>query len=262
MKKRIVLCVLLLLIVLAGLPAQAVTQLSIADFGDSALKDYLAVATPQHPWRLLAAIDYVEQGRVDQGDQQRLAQLKRSLVGGTVEEKLRNYGGGELYVGLVTDAMGRMEAVSRMFNERRCFPLPSWSDYMYENSWGAPRTYGGARSHLGIDLIVAKGTPVLSICDGTVTRKGWDDKGGWRIGVTDDKGLYHYYAHLSAYADVEIGDRVGVGQALGYVGSTGYGPEGTDNVMIPHLHVGLYENDVAVNPYPFLLAWEGSPYNQ
>ena len=39
-------------------------------------------------------------------------------------------------------------------------------------------------------------------------------------------------------------------QLLGYVGSTGYGPEGTDDQMIPHLHFGLYINDIAIDPYP------------
>lgn len=69
--------------------------------------------------------------------------------------------------------------------------------------------------------------------------------------------MYHYYAHLSSYADVEVGDAVSAGDVLGYVGSTGYGPEGTDDQMIPHLHFGLYVDDVAVNPYDYLRHWEG-----
>ena len=144
-----------------------------------------------------------------------------------------------------------------MTDPTRIFPLPLDSDYGYEDGFGDGRSFGGERSHEGIDIIVEKGTPVLSVCNGVVTQKGWLTLGGWRIGVTDAFGVYHYYAHLSSYADVEVGDAVSAGDVLGYVGSTGYGPEGTDDQMIPHLHFGLYVDDVAVNPYDYLRHWEG-----
>lgn len=145
----------------------------------------------------------------------------------------------------------------QMTDPTRIFPLPLDSDYGYEDGFGDGRSFGGERSHEGIDIIVEKGTPVLSVCNGVVTQKGWLTLGGWRIGVTDAFGVYHYYAHLSSYADVEVGDAVSAGDVLGYVGSTGYGPEGTDDQMIPHLHFGLYVDDVAVNPYDYLRHWEG-----
>ncbi len=145
----------------------------------------------------------------------------------------------------------------QMTDPTRVFPLPSDAGYTYEEGYGDPRTFGGDRSHEGIDIIVDKGTPVRSVCNGVVTNKGWLTLGGWRIGVMDAFGVYHYYAHMSAYADVEIGDEVSAGQVLGYVGSTGYGPEGTDDQMVPHLHFGLYVDNVAIDAYPFLQAWEG-----
>ena len=75
--------------------------------------------------------------------------------------------------------------------------------------------------------------------------------------MEDAFGVYHYYAHLSAYAEgLEMGDTVRAGDVLGFVGSTGYGPVGTSDQMIPHLHFGVYVNDVAVNPYPYLRAWD------
>lgn len=96
-----------------------------------------------------------------------------------------------------------------------------------------------------------------SVCNGIVTEKGWLTLGGWRIGVKDAFGVYHYYAHLSQYADVAIGDIVKAGQVLGYVGSTGYGPEGTDDQLVPHLHFGLYIDGTPIDPYLYLRAWEG-----
>lgn len=145
----------------------------------------------------------------------------------------------------------------QMLDPSRVFPLPAGSGYAYEDGFGDGRDFGGARQHEGVDVIVDEGTPVLSVCSGTVTKKGWLTLGGWRIGVEDAFGVYYYYAHLSAYAEgLEIGDAVQAGDVLGYAGSTGYGPVGTSDQMIPHLHFGVYVNDIAVDPYPYLRAWD------
>lgn len=154
-------------------------------------------------------------------------------------------------------SLGAMTLGPQMTDPTRVFPLAPGTKYSYESGFGDARNYGGERSHEGVDIIAAKGTPVRSVCNGIVTKKGWLTLGGWRIGVTDAFGVYHYYAHLSAYADVEIGDAVSAGQIIGYVGSTGYGPEGTDDQMVPHLHFGLYVDDVAYDAYPYLKVWQG-----
>lgn len=110
----------------------------------------------------------------------------------------------------------------QMLDPTRVFPLPAGSGYSYEDGFGDGRDFGGARSHEGVDIIVDEGTPVLSACNGTITKMGWLTLGGWRIGVEDAFGVYHYYAHLSAYAKgLEIGDTVRAGDVLGFVGSTG-----------------------------------------
>lgn len=158
---------------------------------------------------------------------------------------------------MVTMSAGALALGPQMTDPTRVFPLPQTAHYGYEPGFGDGRSYGGERSHEGIDIIAAKGTPVRSVCNGVVTNKGWLTLGGYRIGITDAFGVYHYYAHLSAYADVEVGDPVAAGQVVGYVGSTGYGPEGTDDQMTPHLHFGLYVNDVAVDAYEYLKRWEG-----
>ena len=64
-----------------------------------------------------------------------------------------------------------------------------------------------------------------------------------------------YYAHLSSYGQVEIGDEVKAGDLLGYMGDSGYGKEGTTGQFPVHLHVGIYlqENgkEISINPVSY-----------
>ena len=92
--------------------------------------------------------------------------------------------------------------------------------------------------------------------DGTVKNIGWLEKGGWRIGILSDHGIYYYYAHLDSYEKAfEVGERVAAGQILGRMGDSGYGKEpDTKGNFDVHLHVGIYVKDFqgkerAVNPY-------------
>lgn len=143
------------------------------------------------------------------------------------------------------------------------FPIPSL-DISFENSWMAPRDYGGERFHEGTDLfgtIEQSGYyPVVSMTDGEVEQIGWLPLGGYRIGVRSPHGGYFYYAHLSGYEKkFAIGEPVVAGDILGYMGNTGYGIEGTKGKFPVHLHIGIYittpyEDEMSVNPYWVLRA--------
>ncbi len=132
----------------------------------------------------------------------------------------------------------------------------------YENSWGDARTYGGERKHEGIDILAIENIsgkyPVVSMTDGIVENKGWLELGGYRVGIRSKNGGYFYYAHLDSYADDIIeGGRVRAGQLLGYMGNTGYGPEGTTGMFDVHLHIGIYitnknGEEKSINPFPYL----------
>lgn len=112
--------------------------------------------------------------------------------------------------------------------------------YTSTNDFGAVRTYGGDRKHEGNDLIADKGTPIVTMTDGEITRLGWNEYGGQRVGITSNKGTYFYYAHMDRYADgIVKGKKVKAGDVIGYVGDTGYGPPGTRGQIIPHLHVQI-----------------------
>ena len=89
------------------------------------------------------------------------------------------------------------------------------------------------------------GTPVIAVESGKVEALGWNQYGGWRIGIRSfDKKRYYYYAHLRKdhpYAFMlSEGDIVKAGDVIGYVGMTGYSAkENVNNIDTPHLHFGI-----------------------
>lgn len=134
----------------------------------------------------------------------------------------------------------------------------SWG---FEDGYGEGRSYGGSRSHEGIDIMPVSDQrekiPVQSVSDGVVEQLGWLELGGYRMGIRTEKGLYFYYAHLDSYAaGIRKGDKVQAGTLLGYMGDTGYGPEGTQGKFPVHLHFGIYYDrdgeEHTVNPYYLL----------
>ncbi|MFS8641377.1 MAG: peptidoglycan DD-metalloendopeptidase family protein [Symbiobacteriaceae bacterium] len=144
------------------------------------------------------------------------------------------------------------------------FPFPKGATYSpYTDTMGAARQWNGESwGHEGTDIPAPKGTPIVAVASGTIIRYGWNTLGGYRLTIEldDHPGYRFYYAHLSGYAPgLKLGSHVEKGQLLGYVGSTGEGPEGTSGRFIDHLHFGIYDpNWNAINPYPLLKYWEGN----
>ncbi len=141
------------------------------------------------------------------------------------------------------------------------FIMPLTRNYDMVHNWGAGRGWGGRRRHEGTDIFASYGTPILSTTYGIVEMKGWNKYGGWRIGIRDPRTNYHYYAHLMGFAKgIKTGSFVKPGETIGYVGSSGYGPKGTQGKFPPHLHYGIYafngKDDYGFDPYPFLRLWE------
>lgn len=148
-----------------------------------------------------------------------------------------------------------------IFSDITYFPVPLMGmgaeRVSYVDSWYASRSYGGNRSHEGTDLMASNNTrgyfPIISITDGIVEKMGWLEQGGYRIGIRSTSGAYFYYAHMDTYApELKLGDAVIAGQLLGFMGDTGYGPEGTIGQFDVHLHLGIYvlsDLEMSVNPY-------------
>ncbi|HEY6635217.1 MAG TPA: peptidoglycan DD-metalloendopeptidase family protein [Acidimicrobiia bacterium] len=132
-------------------------------------------------------------------------------------------------------------------------PVPSGSGtcpvagaVSFSDSWGAPRS--GGRSHRGVDMIAARGVPIVAIYSGRVYRTSTSSLGGNSVYFYSDAGDLYYYAHLDSFGDISPGQSVPAGYVLGYNGSTGNAP-----AYLPHLHFEYHPGGGgAVNPYPLV----------
>lgn len=117
-----------------------------------------------------------------------------------------------------------------------------YSDY---DDFGSSRSYGYSRPHLGHDMMGQVGTPIIAVESGVVECLGWNQYGGWRIGIRSfDQKRYYYYAHLRQNfpycKSLEEGSVVTAGDVIGYLGRTGYSTnENVNNIHQSHLHFGL-----------------------
>lgn len=124
-------------------------------------------------------------------------------------------------------------------------PIAKNYGFSHYDDFGNSRTYGYKRVHLGNDLMGSIGTPIIAVESGIVEACGWNQYGGWRVGIRSFDGKrYYYYAHLRKdhpYAkDMYEGKIVNAGDVIGYLGMTGYSAkENVNNINVPHLHFGM-----------------------
>ncbi len=118
----------------------------------------------------------------------------------------------------------------------------------YSNDWGYPRS--GGRYHQGNDMFANRGTPVVAVADGVVTK--WNPPssptklGGITVTYRIGDGSEWYNAHLDdVAAGVSPGASVVRGQQIGTVGNTG-----NARTTPPHLHIGRRQGGMWVNPWP------------
>ena len=98
------------------------------------------------------------------------------------------------------------------------------------------------RPHHGVDYAAPSGTPVHSIGDGKVIKKGWDKGGGNFIKIKHNSVYSTTYMHLKSFAKgIKTGDFVEQGQLIGYVGMTGLATG-------PHLDFRVYKNGHPIDP--------------
>ena len=149
------------------------------------------------------------------------------------------------YASAVTDEeTGQVQWVAS-YGVKAFSPIAAGYGYSHCADFGNRRSYGFARRHLGNDLMGVLGTPIVAVESGTVEALGWNQYGGWRIGIrSDDRLRYYYYAHLqkdNPYADgLQEGQRVCAGQVIGFMGRTGYSVrENVNRINTVHLHFGI-----------------------
>ncbi len=151
---------------------------------------------------------------------------------------------GEYEIQEPIDGSDKLQTVKK-YGLKAFSPIAQGYGYSHYDDFGVSRSYGYKRRHLGHDMMGNIGTPIIAIESGTVEAIGWNQYGGWRLGIRSfDKKRYYYFAHLRKDhpypADLSIGHTVKAGDVIGYLGMTGYSSkENTNNIDTPHLHMGI-----------------------
>jgi peptidoglycan LD-endopeptidase LytH len=115
----------------------------------------------------------------------------------------------------------------------------------FSNDYGAPR--GGGSSHMGNDILAAKGTPVVANVSGVVTQRNGAIS-GLAYFLAGDDGNRYFGAHLDSFG---ASGRVSAGTVIGTVGTTGDAAGGP-----PHLHFEMHPGGSGyTNPYPTLVKY-------
>lgn len=137
---------------------------------------------------------------------------------------------------------------SIMLSPMLAWPIEAAVKATVGSVWGDDRD-AGARKHEGIDIFAKKGSYVLAVEDGVISRVSdggiggkviWFSPTAYRISV--------YYAHLDTQL-VHTGQRVKKADILGTVGNTG-----NAKFTPAHLHLGIYSNFGAIDPLAFVQA--------
>ena len=142
------------------------------------------------------------------------------------------------------DETGKKQYEKR-YGIKAFLPIAKGYSFNHYDDFGASRSYGYKRNHLGNDLMGNIGAPIIAVESGTVEACGWNQYGGWRIGIRSfDQKRYYYYAHLRKNTpfveDMYEGKVVKAGDVIGYLGMTGYSSEeNVNNINVPHLHFGM-----------------------
>ncbi len=97
------------------------------------------------------------------------------------------------------------------------------------------------RPHYGTDYAAARGTPIMAVANGVVTRAGYGKGNGNYVKIKHDKTYATQYLHMSKFGKgIRSGVQVKQGQVIGYVGSTGLATG-------PHVCFRFWKNGRQVN---------------
>ncbi|MDA0330219.1 MAG: M23 family metallopeptidase [Gemmatimonadetes bacterium] len=156
--------------------------------------------------------------------------------------------GGDFILRLQPELLrGGQYRVTLKLEAQLAFPVEGHGMRAVQSVFGVDRD-AGRRRHDGVDIFARRGTPVLAVAAGLVNRVDVTNLGGKVVWLRDPaRNSNIYYAHLDSQ-HVASGDRVEVGDTVGFVGNTG-----NARTTPPHLHFGIYRRgEGPIDPAPFL----------
>ncbi len=104
------------------------------------------------------------------------------------------------------------------------------------------------RVHNGVDIAAEAGTEVLAAADGEVYTVYEDDSMGYTVVIRHDGGYTTKYSSLSEEVMVKAGDKVTLGQTIGYAGDSAL----VESVLGTHVHFSVTFQDAPMDPAEFL----------
>ena len=149
-----------------------------------------------------------------------------------------------------TDASSAAPAAAAAPAGKLLIPVEGVKLAQLSDNFDQPR--GKERHHEALDIMAPKGTKVLAVADGKLTKLFNSKPGGLTVYQFDPTEKYaYYYAHLDRYAEgVKEGMDLKRGDLVGYVGVTG-----NSDPNAPHLHFAVVELT------PEKQWWKGTPIN-
>lgn len=150
----------------------------------------------------------------------------------------------------------------------RAIAFPTDPSISFTNNYGDPRS---GHSHIAIDIIGPKMTPLYAAVDGTISDLEIPEaRWGYAIGIRDGEGWTYNYLHVNndtpgtddgnggpehAYAPgIRRGAIVHKGDLVGWMGDSG-----NAETVTSHLHFEIHQPDgTPINPYASLVAARAS----
>ncbi|MCD8345251.1 MAG: M23 family metallopeptidase [Oscillospiraceae bacterium] len=128
--------------------------------------------------------------------------------------------------------------------------LPVSGEILTEYSWGELVKMTGSvwKTHDGIDIAAAEGTPVKSMTSGTVSEIYSDTLWGNCVVIDHGDTVFGYYYGLADDISVSVGDKVASGTVIGSVGNTA----DIESDLESHLHFALKYEGTWIDPISYI----------
>ena len=104
------------------------------------------------------------------------------------------------------------------------------------------KNYNVAAKNLGVNIAVAKGTPVKAIAPGTIIFSEWTPSSGFVVIIRHQDEILSVYKNLSSTTKT-VGNTVKSSEVIAISG---------DNVSQNNIHFQLWKNGIPINPIQFI----------